>query len=63
MAKTLPIAKASVEPIEDKDREKAWRTEEALRDLERAEKHRGDKDLMRDVKKLAKDRMKCLGKI
>lgn len=62
MAK-LPIAKASVEPIEDKDSEKAYRTEEALRDLERAEKHRGDKELMKSVKQLAKAKMKHLGKL
>lgn len=66
MAKNkLPIA--SVQPAMptqvDKDREMTYRAEEALRDIERAKKHEGDKDLMKHVKKMAKDKIKCLGKI
>lgn len=66
MAKTLPVAKASVEPAVptvDKDREMTYRAEEALRDIERAKKHEGDKELMKRVKTMAKQKIKALGKI
>lgn len=48
---------------EDKERERRYRTEDALRTLEQADKYRGDKELMRDVKKMAKEKMKTLNKI
>lgn len=44
-------------------RERKWKAEDALRDIERAETHKRDKGLMRDVKCLAKDKIKSLGKI
>lgn len=44
-------------------RERKYRAEDALRDLERAEKHRSDKTLMGDVKKLAKEKMEHMKKI
>ena len=63
--KTLPIA--STMPVEaspmDKDREMTYRAEEALRDIERAKKHEGDKELMKRVKSMAKQKIKDLGKI
>ena len=40
------------------DRERKYRAESALRDIERAEEHRRDKGLMKDVKKCATDKMK-----
>lgn len=65
--KTLPVAKASVEPMmptpADKDREMTYRAEEALRDIERAKKHETNKPLMKRVKQMAKEKIKCLGKI
>ena len=64
--KSLPIAKAAVPamPTEaDKDREMKWRAEDALRDIERAEAHKRDKDLMRHVKKHAKEKIKSMSKI
>ena len=64
MRNKLPVEKN--EPKEssiDEAKERRYRAESALSDLERAEKHRGDKDLMRDVKKCAKEKMKALGKI
>jgi hypothetical protein len=40
-------------------RERKYRAEDALRDIERAEKHRSDKSLMKDVKECAKEKMKA----
>lgn len=47
----------------DGDRERKWKAEDALRDIERAEGHKRDKSLMGDVKKLAKEKVNCLKKI
>jgi hypothetical protein len=66
----LPIAKAGG-PVEMPagmtakmaESERRYRAEEALRDIERAEKHKMDKSLMSDVKKMAKEKVKALGKI
>lgn len=44
-------------------RERQYRAEDALRDIERAEKHKRDKTLMGDVKKLAQDKVASLKKI
>lgn len=44
-------------------RERKYRAEDALRDIERVEGHKRDKDLMRDVKGLAKEKMNSLKKI
>jgi hypothetical protein len=44
-------------------RERKYRAESALSDLERAEKHRSDKALMKDVKSLAKERMEHMKKL
>lgn len=44
-------------------RERKYRAEDALRDIERAEKHKSDKALMGDVKKLAKEKVNSLKKI
>ena len=41
---------------EDKDRERRYRAEDALRDIERAEGHKKDKQLMSDVKDLCKEK-------
>jgi predicted metal-dependent hydrolase len=48
---------------EDEARERKWRAEEALRDIERAEGHKRDKGLMKDVKACAKEKMKAYGKL
>lgn len=68
MAKNkLPVASANAiapEASNDyKEKERQYKAEEALRDIERAEKHKQDKGLMKDVKKCAKMKMKALGKI
>ncbi len=48
---------------QDVDRERKWRAEDALRDIQRAEEHKRDKALMKEVKTLAKEKIKCLGNI
>lgn len=46
-----------------KDDEARWRAESALGDMERAEKHKEDPDLMRDVDELRQEKMRSLSKI
>jgi len=43
--------------------ERRYRAERACEDIERAEKHKADKGLMKDVKTVARERMKALGKV
>ena len=50
-------------PAKEDARERKWRAEDALKDIERAEGHKRDKDLMGDVKKLAKEKVKSLNKV
>lgn len=40
-----------------------WKTQDALRTIQDAEKYKMDKVLMKDVKALAKEQMKALGRI
>ena len=44
-------------------RERKYKAEDALRDLERAEGHKKDKTLMGDVKKLAREKADSLKKL
>jgi len=65
----LPVQEAAiVQPrirpsVEDKERERKWKAEDALRDIERAEGHKKDKELMRDVKTVAREKAKTMSKI
>lgn len=43
--------------------ERRYRAEDALRVIEKAETHKRDKSLMRDVKGLAKERVESLKKV
>lgn len=43
--------------------EKRWRAEDALRDIERAEGHKRDSELMKHVKQIAKEKMTNLSKV
>lgn len=68
--KKLPVARASVpSPVtnrvgkEDKERERRWKAEDALRTCEEYERVKGDKQLMSDVKMLAKEKMEKLKKV
>ena len=72
--KRLPIAKASSptpvgaersykQTAEDKARERRWRAEDALRTCEEYERVKSDKQLMGDVKQLAKEKMNKLKKV
>ena len=63
-SKSLPVA--SEMPVESKKHEaeeRKYRAEDGLRILQRAEECRKNKSLMADIKKLAKEQMKALGKI
>ena len=66
-AKGLPVESLPINKPEttsrDDARERKYRAEEALRDIERAEGHRRDKDLMRDVKACAKEKKKTYDKL
>ena len=70
----LPVAKAGGPVSIDRpapykpskqelDRERRYRAEDALRDIERAEGHKRDSKLMGDVKQLAQEKMSSLKKI
>lgn len=48
---------------EDEARERRYRAEDALRDIERAEKHKEDKNLMRDVKQLCVEKANNMKKV
>jgi len=57
------ISDAPRETASDEARERKWKAEDALRDIELAEQHKRDKTLMADVKKLAQDKVKSLKNI
>lgn len=64
--KAVPVKIVNDAPTVSKSddaRERKWRAEDALRDIERAENHKRDKQLMSDVKKLAQDKVKSLKNI
>lgn len=46
-----------------KEREKRYKAEDALRDIERAEGHKRDKALMKDVKQVAREKIKTMKNI
>lgn len=66
-SKAVPVKIVSDAPMRstasDEARERKWKAEDALRDIERAEQHKRDKALMSDVKKLAQDKVKSLKNI
>lgn len=49
-------------PREDDERERKYKAEDSLRTLERAEEIKKDRALMKDVKKVAKERIKNASK-
>lgn len=63
----LPVAKAMDVPKPAKDNEanerRRYMAEDAMRTMERAEEIKKDKGLMKDIKGLAKEKIKNLGKI
>lgn len=64
---SLPVAASTTEPMrpskEDREREMRYRAESAMSDIERAEGHKKDKELMGHVKKLVKEKIKNLKEI
>jgi len=64
MAKSLPTTRAEAsEPKRDEQEEMEMKAKYALEDIERAESHKSNKELMKHVKAAAKSKMKCLSKI
>lgn len=61
--KSVPVKIVNDTPEAKPIENNKWRAEDALRDIERAETHKSDKALMKDVKVLAKQKMKSLSKI
>lgn len=64
--KPVPVKIVSDMPTNvarDDDRERKWRAEDALRTCKEYHKISGDKELMRDVKKLANEEMKKLANV
>lgn len=60
----LPVSTPMPETtMPNKDEQMRYRAEGALFDIERAEKHKGDRELMGHVKKLAKEKIKNLKEI
>jgi len=57
------VSDVAESPREETAERRNWRAEDALRDIERAEKHKSDKTLMNDVKKLAQEKLASLKKI
>lgn len=59
-----PTACAPVKPTkQDIERQRRFRAEDALRDMERVEGYKSDKELMKDVKTLAAEKVNNLKKI
>lgn len=50
-------------PVVEMAEQTKWRAEDALRDLTRAEAHRADAKLMKEVEKVRKEKMKALASI
>lgn len=66
MTKTLPVASTADYPAETKRHEAEemrMKAKYALEDIERAETHKKDKELMKHVKKAAKEKIKTMNKI
>jgi len=63
VATAAPEASIARRSKEDEARERRYRAESALHDIERAEGHKKDKELMRDVKQCAKEKMQTMGKV
>lgn len=68
----LPTSKAPIpvkivhdapEVSTSRDSDMKWKAQDALRDIERAETHKQDKELMKHVKTMAQEKMNSLKKI
>lgn len=59
----LPVASSNAIYGPSPREERKYRAEDALRTIEQAEGYRKDKDLMKDVKQLAREKVKNLKKV
>ena len=55
------VAKVSPGYAMDMDREKAWKMDDAMRDMMRAEGHKQDPEMMKGMKKRVKAMAKTMG--
>lgn len=62
-AKPVPVKIVSESPAVDIDREKKWRAEDDMRTMQQAEEIRKDKERMKAMKSMAKQKMNELKKI
>jgi len=62
-ASNMAVGVSSRMSKEDEDRERRWKAESALETIQRAEQHKKDKMLMRDVKAMAKEKMAAMKKV
>lgn len=58
--KPIPVKIINETSAINPDSDKKWRAQDALRDLERAAEHKRDAALMKDVKLLAREKVKSL---
>lgn len=61
----LPVTMPTVDyapSAADKERQRQYKAQDALRDLQRADEVRRDKGLMKDVKALAQQQLKAVSK-
>jgi len=61
--KSLPVATGMVAMMASPAEDMKYKARYALEDIERAEGHRRDPDLMKHVKKLAKEKVQSLKKV
>ena len=61
--KPVPVKIVSDAPQAHIESDMKWRAQDALRDIQRAEKHKADAKLMKQVKQLAREDLKALKKI
>jgi len=62
-ASTQPQNIIARRSADEEKREREYRARSALEDIEKAEGHKRDKSLMKDVKACAKEKMKAYGKL
>lgn len=61
MSKDKAVSKVSPGYAMDMEREKAWKTDDAMRDFMRVEGHKKDPEMMKGVKQRVKGMAKSLG--
>ena len=63
LSQSVEVNEAKPDKDNEALRERRWKAESALETLQRAEEHKKDKGLMKDIKNLAKEKMNGLKKM